>query len=94
MNEKNIQMLAIFMDWVEDYFLFSYICIISPLRFQIQGSPGGPAVGQPWWPSGLAPPSAQGVILETQDGVPRWAPCVEPASSSACVSLSLCVSHE
>ena len=50
-------------------------------------------VGQPGWLSGLAPPSAQGVILETQDLVPRWAPCMEPASPSACVpaSLSLCV---
>ena len=44
--------------------------------------------------SGLAPPSAQGVILETWNGVPCWAPCMEPASPSACVSasLSLCVS--
>ena len=29
--------------------------------------------GQPRWPSGLAPPAAQGVILETLDGVPRRA---------------------
>ena len=46
--------------------------------------------GQPRWRSGLAPPSAQGVILGTQDRVPRRAPCVEPASPSA--SLSLCLS--
>ena len=48
------------------------------------------------WLSGLALPSAQGVILETQDRVPCWAPCMEPASPSACVSapLPLCVSHE
>ena len=41
-------------------------------------------------------PSAQGVILETRDRVPHQAPCMEPASPSACVSasLSLCVSHE
>ena len=41
-------------------------------------------------------PSAQGVILETLDRVPRQALCMEPASPSACVSasLSLCVSHE
>ena len=57
-------------------------------------------IGQPGWLSGLAPPSAQGVILETQDPVPRWAPCVGPASPSACVSaplslsLSLYVCHE
>ena len=44
------------------------------------------------------PPSAQGVILETPDGVSGQAPRMEPASSSACVSailsLSLSVSHE
>ena len=47
---------------------------------------------QPGWLSGLALPSAQGVILETRDGVLRWAPCMEPASPSACVSASLSVS--
>ena len=31
-------------------------------------------------------PSAQGVILESQDQVPHQAPCMEPASPSACVS--------
>ena len=53
-------------------------------------------IGQPWWLSGLALPSAQGVILETRDRVPHRAPCVEPASPSACVSLplSLSVAHE
>ena len=46
--------------------------------------------GQPGWLSSLAPPSAQGLILETLDRVPRRAPCMEPASPSACVStLSL-----
>ena len=51
--------------------------------------------GQSGWLSGLAPPSAQGMILETRDGVPHWASCMEPASHSACVSasLSVCVSH-
>ena len=33
-------------------------------------------------------PWAQGVILESWDRVPHWAPCEEPASSSACVSTS------
>ena len=47
---------------------------------------------QPGWLSGLALPSAQGLILETQDRVPRWAPCMEPASPSACVSASLSLS--
>ena len=37
-------------------------------------------------------PLAQGMILETQDQVPHRAPCVEPASPSAYVSASLCVS--
>ena len=37
-------------------------------------------------------PSAQGMILESQDRVLHWAPCMEPASPSACVSASLCVS--
>ena len=45
--------------------------------------------GQPGWLSGLAPPSVQGVILETQDRVLHRAPCMEPASPSACVSASL-----
>ena len=48
--------------------------------------------GQPGWLSGLAPPSAQGVIPGLQDRVPRQDPCVEPASLSACVSASLCLS--
>ena len=42
-------------------------------------------------------PLAQGVTLETRDPVPRRAPCMEPASPSACVSASLsaslCVFH-
>ena len=45
--------------------------------------------GQPWWRSGLAPPAAWGVILETRDRVPHLASCMEPASPSACVSASL-----
>ena len=43
-------------------------------------------LGQPRWRSGLAPPAAQSMILESQDRVPRQASCMEPASSSACVS--------
>ena len=52
--------------------------------------------GQPGWLSSLVLLSARGVILETQDRVPHRAPCMEPASPSACVSasLSVCVSHE
>ena len=49
-------------------------------------------LGQRGWLSGLALPSVQGVILETRDRVPRRAPCMEPASPSACVSASLSLS--
>ena len=34
-------------------------------------------------------PLAQGMILESRDRVLHWAPCMEPASPSACVSASL-----
>ena len=37
-------------------------------------------------------PLAEGVILESRDRVPRWAPGTEPASPSACVSGSLYLS--
>lgn len=33
-------------------------------------------------------------VLGSWDQVLWWAPCSGPASSSACVSASLCVSHE
>ena len=49
-------------------------------------------IGQPVWLSGLAPPSAQGVILGTWGWVPRRAPYMGPASPSACVSASLSLS--
>ena len=38
---------------------------------------------------GSALSSAQSVIPGSWDQVPRWAPCMEPASSAACVSASL-----
>ena len=44
------------------------------------------------WLSSLALPLAQGLILETQDQVPLGAPCMEPASLSACVSAVLALS--
>ena len=50
------------------------------------GSLGGSAVSRL--------PLAQGMIPESQDGVPHWAPCMEPASPSAYVSASLCVFHK
>ena len=46
------------------------------------------------WFSAACRPAARGVILEIRDRVPHWAPCMVPASPSACVSASLssCVS--
>ena len=49
-------------------------------------------LGQPGWLSDLAPPSAQGLILETRDCVPCQAPCMGPVSPSASLPLSLSVS--
>ena len=49
------------------------------------------AWGIPGWLSGLAPLSAQGMILETWNRVPHQAPGMEPASPSA-TSLSLSMS--
>ena len=48
-------------------------------------------MGQPVWLNSLAPTSTLGLILETRDQVPHRAPCMEPASPSACVSASVCV---
>ena len=53
------------------------------MKTLMQGSLGGAA--------GLVLPAAWGVILETRDRVPCWAPCMEPASPFACVSPSVCV---
>ena len=52
-------------------------------------------VEQPGWLSGLAPPLAQGVVLETPDLVPCQAPCMEWSlllSLPVSVPLSLSVS--
>ena len=56
------------------------------LKAQHMGRPGGSAVEHL--------PLAQGMVPGSWDRVPRWAPCEEPASPSAYVSASLCVSHE
>ena len=48
--------------------------------------------GIPGWRSGLAPAFGPGPDPGTWDRVPRQAPCMEPASVSACVSASLCLS--
>ena len=37
-------------------------------------------------------PPAQVVTPGSWDRVPHWAPCMEPASPSACVCLNLCLS--
>ena len=56
----------------------------GPYKTAMLGSPGGSV--------GLALPPAHGMILETQDRIPHQAPCMEPASPSACVSASLSLS--
>ena len=71
----------IFVDLLRAGTLFSFITLV-------------PGIGQPGWLSGLAPPSAQGMILETWDRVPGQAPCMELALPSACVSAPHPVSHE
>ena len=69
-----------------------FLNVVRPDRLYFYG-PGVPNrkgwIGQPRWLRGLTLPSAQGRILETQDRVPHQAPCMEPASPSACVSASL-----
>ena len=57
-----------------------------PLESQHEGRLGGSGVEHL--------PVAQVVIPGSRDRVPHWAPCMEPASLSACVSASFCVSHE
>ena len=59
-------------------FLWEFTKEVAP------GSLGGAAV----WRL----PLARDAILETRDRIPRWAPCMEPASPSACVSASLSLS--
>ena len=51
------------------YYIFSYT-YMSMIKFNSKIRYRAAPVAQ-----GLAPPSAQGVILETQDWVPRRAPC-------------------
>ena len=67
---------------------YCYLFRIIPILKRFLGCLGGPAVERL--------PSTQGMILEYWDLVPHWAPYMEPASLSACVSLllSVCVSHE
>ena len=61
------------------FFFFVYLKIL------FRGSLGGSTIE--------CLPLAQGIILESWDRVPHWAPCVQLASPSAYVSaFSLCVS--
>ena len=53
-------------------------------KHAIRGSLGGSAIE--------SLPSAHGVILESRNRVPHWAPRTELSSPSAYVSVSLCVS--
>ena len=46
-------------------------------------------MGIPGWLSGLMPAFSPGHVLESWDQVPHQAPCMEPASLSAYVSVSL-----
>ena len=64
--------------WVTIILCLGFLCLINKDH-----------QGQPRWLSSLALSSAQGVILETWDRVPRQAPRTEPASPSACVSAPL-----
>ena len=74
--------------------LVTWVGHSMPLRVKLLIGSREMITGQLGGLSGLAPPSALGVILETRDRVPHWVPCMEPASLSVCVSasLSLCLS--
>ena len=56
----------------------------NPIKNKVEGILGSSVV----WRL----PLARGVILGSRDRVPRPAPCMEPASPSACFCLSLSVS--
>ena len=59
----------------------SQVSVEMEIKNRMEGRLGGSAV----WRL----PSSQGVILETQDGVPHRAPCMEPASLPVSLPLSL-----
>ena len=60
--------------------------VVIALKFQLRGSLGGSVV----WRL----PLAQSAILESWDQVLHWAPGMEPASPSACVSASLSIMNK
>ena len=60
------------------YSIIFQVSTTKVVKNKCRGQVGGSAVERL--------PLAQGVILETWDRVLRRAPCVEPASPSACVS--------
>ena len=61
----------------------------APASSNVSQSSRKHILGQIRGRSGLAPPAARGVILENGDRVPCRAPCMEPASPSACGRGSL-----
>ena len=62
----------------------------SVLWFQVGATPFKKMTfeGIPGWLSGLVPAFGPGVILESWDRVLHQAPCMDPASVSASLSLS------
>ena len=71
------------------------LCPVAPVSHGLPGSYRRKDLegGDPWVAQRFsACLSAQGVILEFRDLVPHQAPCMEPASLSACVSASLSLS--
>ena len=83
----NIGLVYILFCVIEEPYIEGLLCVILK-EMVFWGRLGGSMVG--------CLPLAQGMILESRDQVPHGAPCMEPASPSACVSasLSVCVSHE
>ena len=59
-----------------EVFCISTLNGVQSLRTKTQLKDSKEGSGQPGWLSGLAPPSAWGVILETRDRVPHRAPCM------------------
>ena len=82
---QHVSFLEEMLEFMSPLFFSNVTCILAQ-KAESSLYEIGNNLGQPGWLSGLAPPSAQALILETWDRVQRWAPCVEPASPSACVS--------
>ena len=90
-NSRLNSVFPFFEDFFSMYSRSSFPCLIVQeqensldTKTQLSGPLGGSA--------GESLPSAQGVTLGSWDRVPHWAPCMEPASPSACLCLFLSVS--